>query len=181
MSSPSAEAARRFTSEFLKETFGFSDLADGPGIVASIAGGRVPVVVVPPLEVLDRKSSTLSIERSLSPAIALQDYLNEHDTALWGIVTNGTRLRLMRDNASLTRPAHIEADLEQIFTNEDAASFATLWLIIHRSRFGPAGSPATDCVLERWRETGAREGEAARRPARRTGRDSLARSRLWIP
>ena len=68
----------------------------------------------------------------------------------------------MRDNASLTRPAHIEADLEQIFSNEDAASFATLWLIIHRSRFGPAGTPATDCALERWRETGAREGVVAR-------------------
>ncbi len=163
MSSPSAEAARRFTSEFLRETFGFSDLADGPGIVASTSGGRVPVIVVPPQEVLDRKSPTLSIDhRSLSPSIALQDYLNEHDDALWGLVTNGSRLRLMRDNASLTRPAHIEADLEQIFTNEDAASFATLWQIIHRSRFGPAGSPATDCVLERWRETGAREGEAAR-------------------
>ncbi len=160
--SPSVEATRRFMSEFMKETFGFSDLGDGAGIVARISGGRVPVVVVPPSEVLDRKSPTLSIDRSLSPSIALQDYLNEQDAALWGLVTNGTRLRLMRDNASLTRPAHIEADLEQIFSNEDAASFATLWLIIHRSRFGPAGSPATDCALERWRETGAREGVVAR-------------------
>ncbi len=32
----------------------------------------------------------------------------------------------MRDNASLTRPAYIEADLSQIFSNEDAASFAVL-------------------------------------------------------
>ena len=95
-------------------------------------------------------------------AEALQDYLNEQEEALWGLATNGVHLRLLRDNASLTRPAHIEADLSQIFTNEDAASFAALWLLIHRSRFGAAGTPATDCALERWREAGAREGEAAR-------------------
>ena len=37
-----------------------------------------------------------------------------------------------------------------------------LWSLIHRSRFGVAGAPATDCALERWRDAGAREGEAAR-------------------
>lgn len=68
----------------------------------------------------------------------------------------------MRDNASLTRPAFIEADLAQIFETEDLASFALLWLLMHRSRFGPAGAPAADCALERWREAGARAGEAAR-------------------
>ena len=117
---------------------------------------------MPPSETLDRRSPTLSVDRSRSPTIALQDYLNEREEALWGLVTNGARLRLLRDNASLTRPAHIEADLVQIFANEDAASFAALWLLIHRSRFGTAGTPATDCALERWRDTGAREGEAAR-------------------
>ncbi len=157
-----AEAARRFVRGFLRETFGFDDLAAASGAVAVIAGGRVPVVVVPPSESLDRRSPTLSIDRSRSPTIALQDYLNEQEDALWGIAANGTHLRLLRDNASLTRPAHIEAGLAQIFDNEDAASFAALWLIIHRSRFGASGSPPADCVLERWRETGAREGEAAR-------------------
>ena len=163
LGAPSPEATRRFVRNFLKETLGFTDLADASGVVACIAGGRrVPVVVVPPAEALDRRSPTLSIDRSRSPTFALQDYLNEHDEALWGLATNGTHLRLLRDNASLTRPAHIEADLAQIFTNEDASSFAALWLIIHRSRFGAAGTPATDCALERWRDTGAREGEAAR-------------------
>ena len=160
---PSAEATRRFVGEFLKETFGFADLADGSDSIACIAGDRVPVVVVPPEESLDRRSPTLSTcDRSRSPTYALQDYLNDHDGALWGLATNGTQLRLLRDNASLTRPAHIEADLAQIFENEDAASFAALWLIVHRSRFGAAGTPSTDCALERWRDSGARAGEAAR-------------------
>jgi hypothetical protein len=160
---PSADATRRFIREFLKETFGFDDLENGDGVISFIAGGRVPVVVVPPSdENIDRRSETLSTDRSRSPAFALQDYLNEREEALWGLVTNGASLRLMRDNASLTRPAYIDADLAQIFANEDAASFAALWLLIHRSRFGAAGAAATDCELERWRESGAREGDAAR-------------------
>lgn len=163
LQNPSAEATRRFVRAFLAETFGFDDFAPADGAVAFLAGGRVPVVVVPPTEEkLDRRSPTLSTDRSRSPAFALQDYLNDSDAALWGLVTNGAVIRLMRDNASLTRPAFIEADLAAIFTNEDAASFAVLWSLIHRTRFGAAGAPATDCVLERWRDAGAREGEAAR-------------------
>ena len=163
MQAPSADATFRFAREFLKETFAFSDLTHTSGAIACIAGDRrVPVIVVPPSESLDRRSPTLSTDRSRSPMFALQDYLNEHEKALWGLATNGTHLRLLRDNASLTRPAHIEADLAHIFSNEDAASFAALWLIIHRTRFGAAGTPATDCPLERWRDTGAREGETAR-------------------
>ena len=159
---PSAAATARFIADFFKETFGYSDLAPAAAPIALIASDRVPVVVVPPSELLDRRSRTLSTDRSRSPAFALQDHLNDRDEALWGIVTNGMQLRLMRDNASLTRPAYIEADLAQMFTNEDIASFAVLWLLIHRTRFGAAGTPATDCPLERWRDAGSKEGEAAR-------------------
>lgn len=163
LENPSIEATRRFAREFLKETFGFDDLLPADGAVSFLAGGRVPIVVVPPAdEKLDRRSAALSTDRSRSPAFALQDYLNDNDDALWGLVTNGVLIRLMRDNASLTRPAYIEADLTQIFANEDAASFSILWLMIHRSRFGQTGAPATDCALERWRDAGSREGEAAR-------------------
>jgi hypothetical protein len=159
----SAEATRRFMRDFLAETLGFDDLAPHDGAVSLLASGRVPIVVTPPDEEnLDRKSATLSTDRSRSAAFALQDYVNEQDDALWGLATNGTVLRLMRDNASLTRPAYIEADLFQIFTNEDAASFSILWLLFHRTRFGNEGAPATDCDLERWRDAGAREGEASR-------------------
>ncbi|MCY4514720.1 MAG: N-6 DNA methylase [Candidatus Tectomicrobia bacterium] len=163
LEAPSMDATRRFIRAFLTEAFGFHDIADGAGAVACmVGGGRIPIVVVPPTEALDRRSPTLSTDRTRSPAFVLQDYLNEHDEALWGLATNGTHLRLLRDNASLTRPAHLEADLGQIFAHEDAASFAALWLLVHRSRFGAQGTPATDCALERWRVAGAREGETAR-------------------
>jgi hypothetical protein len=163
LQNPSVEVTRRFVRDFLAETFGFNDLVSADGVISFLAGGRVPVVVVPPSEEkLDRRSPTLSTDRSRSPAFALQDYLNDSESALWGLVTNGAIIRLMRDNASLTRPAYIEGDLAQIFTNEDASSFAVLWLLIHRTRFGVVGTLVTDCVLERWREAGSREGVAAR-------------------
>jgi len=68
----------------------------------------------------------------------------------------------LRDIARLPRPAYIEADLRQIFEAESFADFTVLWLLIHASRFGVAGTPASDCALERWREAGGREGAAAR-------------------
>ena len=159
---PSVAATRAFVREFLEETLGFDDLEPQEGPVAFLAGGRVPVVVIPPDERLDRKSPTLSTDRTRSAAFALQDYLNHHEHCLWGLATNGTVIRLMRDNASLTRPAFIEADLAQIFTNEDVASFSVLWLLFHRTRFGKSGAAPADCPLEQWREAGSREGAAAR-------------------
>ena len=159
----SLKTTQRFVRNFLKETFGFDDIEMGKNAVSFVGGGRVPIVVAPPSdENLDRYSQTLSKNRTHSPAFILQDYLNEHKNALWGLVTNGILIRLMRHNASLTRPAYIEANLEHIFKNEDAASFTALWLLIHRSRFGSVGKLAADCYLERWREDGVREGEVAR-------------------
>jgi len=159
----SAAATTRFVRDFLRETLGFTDLKEGSGPVALTAGeGRVPVVVVPPADELDRRSAALSQDRPRSAALVLQDRLNAAEEALWGLATNGKILRLMRDNASLTRPAFIQADLAQIFETEDLASFALVWLLMHRTCFGRAGAPATDCALERWRAAGASAGEAAR-------------------
>ena len=51
--------------------------------------------------------------RKRSATQLLQEYLNADDEALWGIVTDGSVLRIMRDNASLTRPAWIEINFEK--------------------------------------------------------------------
>src|SRR5262249_10315752 len=88
--------------------------------------------------------------------------LSAADGALWGLASNGARLRLTRDNASLTRPAYMEADLRRIFEADLFADFAALWLLVHASRFGAASVPPADCALERWREAGLKEGVAAR-------------------
>ena len=78
---PQLEATKRFASGFLEEAFGFDDLAEASSQVDLSASDRVPIVVVPPNESIDRRSPTLSVERSISPAIALQDFLNAKEEA----------------------------------------------------------------------------------------------------
>jgi len=169
---PSPGKTVAFTEALLRDVFGFADVkrigsrtVDGRiyAVTLEALGGRVPIVVVPPVDALDQASSHLPSDgRKRSAASAVQDWLNANDAALWGLVCNGERLRLLRDNASLTRPAYIEADLRQIFEAEDFATFAVLWLTIHASRFGAPGTPVTDAALERWRDAGAKAGIAAR-------------------
>src|SRR5262249_13204547 len=150
----------------LSQVFGFSDPERHKGDRSAVLEGkqgRVPVVVVPPSDDLDRASAYLTGEgRRRSAASALQDWLNHNDHALWGFCTNGERLRLMRDNASLTRPAYVEVNLREIFEGEHFADFAVVWLLLHATRFGAVGAPVTDSHLERWREAGAKEGLVAR-------------------
>jgi hypothetical protein len=165
-------AARRLTRELLTQVFGFADLTpagerNAGGRVFPLAfealGGRVPVVVGPPTETLDQNAVRHGDgTRRRSAWGALQEYLNAADGALWGFATNGLCVRLGRDNASLTRPAWMEADLERIFTEERFADFSVLWLLLHASRFGRAGQPVQEAPLEQWREAGRQEGSRAR-------------------
>jgi len=130
-----------------------------------------------PADGLDRPSAALSAAAGgrTSAALALQDWLNAQDGALWGLACNGERLRLLRDNPSLTRPAYIEADLRRIFEADALADFSALWLLMHATRFGQPGAPAADCILERWRDAGQKAGEAARERLRDGVEQALAR------
>jgi hypothetical protein len=169
---PSLAATTNVVEKFLREVLGFADLhrvgtrtiGDRQFTLTFEAlGGRVPIVVVPPADDLDRPSPHLTTDgRKRSAASALQDWLNAEAGTLWGLCSNGARLRLTRDNASLTRPAYVEADLRRIFEVDLFADFAALWLLLQASRFGRAGALPADCALERWRESGLREGVAAR-------------------
>ena len=162
LDSPSQANTMRFIQALLAETFAFSGATEKDGSASLIVDNRVPVIVVPPVESLDQRSQFLSSDQARSPSLALQDHLSDPDKGAWGLATNGNSIRLMRDNASMTRPAFIEANIEQMFLNEDISSFSTLWLTIHRSRFGLASRPATECTLEAWRNAGAVEGEVVR-------------------
>lgn len=168
---PSTTATMRFVETLLRDVFGFSDIVPVGSrslgerifpVTLEALDGRVPVIVVPPTDELDRPSASLSTERRRSAASALQDWLNTNDAALWGLVSNGNSLRLMRDNPALTRPAYIEADLARIFATEAFADFSAVYLLCHASRFGAAGVSPFDCALERARDEGASEGLAAR-------------------
>ncbi len=125
-------------------------------------GQLAPMVLTEPGYDLDKGYPQFGEEgRRRSPHGLLQEYLNAEESSLWGIVSNGHTIRLLRDNPSLTRPAYVEVDLRRIFEEELYADFAAFWLIFHASRFqAPAESPQL-CILEQWREESHEVGERA--------------------
>ncbi|MCH1879090.1 N-6 DNA methylase [Alcaligenes ammonioxydans] len=144
------------------------------------AGGRVPLVFAgfdQPLDSAAERFGETNPDtdktRRRSPFMLAQEALNASDTSLWAIVSNGLTLRILRDNASLTRPAYIEVDLEALFTEELLADFSAFWLLAHASRFGSAETPAADCAWERWRVAGQQVGVTVRGKLRYQVADAL--------
>lgn len=132
-------------------------------------GGRVPLVFAGfdhPLDSAAERFGETNPDtgktRRRSPSMLAQEALNASDASLWAIVSNGLTLRILRDNASLTRPAYIEVDLEALFTEELLADFSAFWLLAHASRFGTAETLPTDCAWERWRAAGQQAGVTVR-------------------
>jgi hypothetical protein len=103
---------------------------------------------------LDRRGGLAS-----SPHGLVQEFLNRSDDHLWAFVSNGRRLRVLRDNATLTRQAFVEFDLEAMMDGEVYADFSLLWLLCHESRV-PVENPV-DCWLERWMKAAQERGTRA--------------------
>ena len=164
--------AERFLEAFLRDAFGFTSLAHAEPTTIDervypvrffALGDRVPVVAAPAGAGLDTPLPEFGDDgRRRSAFGLLQETLNASGAALWGLATDGLSLRIARDNASLTRPAWIEADLGRIFAEDLYPDFAALWLLAHESRFGRADDPPESCPLEVWREAGRQEGTRAR-------------------
>lgn len=115
---------------------------------------------------LDRRSG--GGETGRAPQSMLQEFLNVSGTHLWGLLSNGRLLRVLRDSAALVGSAYVEFDLEAIFDGGLYSDFTKLFALVHSSRFEPLareddGTPSVaDCWLERWREQGIKEGTRAR-------------------
>ena len=169
---------REWLLPLLRDVLHFHDAAPSPAIdhaghqyaIGHAASkGRVPLVFSgfdQPLDAAAERFGETNPDtgrtRRRSPFMLAQEALNASDASLWAIVSNGLTLRILRDNASLTRPAYIEVDLEALFTEELLADFSAFWLLAHASRFGTADTPPTDCPWERWRAAGQQAGVTVR-------------------
>ena len=118
-----------------------------------------PIHVVGAGVSLDRRTAGVRGAADQSPHSVVQELLNRSNERLWGIVTNGLSLRLLRDNVTLTRQAYVEFDLEAIFATEAYEDFALLWLCAHQSRL-EAATPE-ECWLEVWTQAAQRDGTRA--------------------
>ncbi|RAO19434.1 Eco57I restriction-modification methylase domain-containing protein [Micromonospora noduli] len=99
---------------------------------------------------------------SVPPQSLVQECLNRSEAHLWGVLTNGRQLRLLRDSSALATAAYVEFDLEAIFDGELFSEFVLLYRLLHVSRFEIAedATPST-CWLEKWRAEAIAAGTRA--------------------
>lgn len=102
-----------------------------------------------------------------SPHSLMQEYLNSSDDHLWGILSNGYKLRILRDNVSLTRAAYVEFDLQAMMDGLAYSDFFLLYLLCHQSRVEVKADesgrllPLQTCWLEKWYNTSIKDGVRA--------------------
>lgn len=98
----------------------------------------------------------------MSPHALLQEYLNRSEHVLWGMVTNGKQLRLLRQSPVTSRPSYLEFDLESMMENAKFSEFAMLYRVCHRTRLVTGPDDSGPCLLERYFQTGVDQGGRVR-------------------
>jgi methylase of polypeptide subunit release factors len=121
---------------------------------------QLPVHLLGWHESLDRRSTVPNAPR-MSPHGLLQEYINltEH---LYGIVSNGRLLRLLRDSSRLVKLTFIEFDLERIFTEELFADFALLYRLLHASRLPVKQDAVAEAPIEIYHQDSLDSGSRIR-------------------
>ncbi len=84
---------------------------------------------------LDDGNHSGAAGRQQSPHDELQRYLNSSEDIQWSIVTDGLKLRLVRDYYHTYTRGYVEFDLENIFTERNYDDFRALYRLCHASRF----------------------------------------------
>ncbi|MHB8165313.1 MAG: Eco57I restriction-modification methylase domain-containing protein, partial [Sulfuricella sp.] len=126
--------------------------------------GNTPIHIVGARETagLDRKPESTHIGAPRMSAHALvQEYLNLHDE-LYGIVTNGRVLRLLRDSSRLIKLSYLEFDLDRIFSDGLFADFAILYRLLHVSRLPANSDAAAESLIERYHQDSLDSGARIR-------------------
>ena len=118
-----------------------------------------PVHIVGFRQSLDRRPP--SGRPRLAPHSLLQEYLNRSED-LWGIVTNGLLLRILRDSQLISRQAYIEFDLQQMMEGEHFSDFAILYRLIHKTRIPKSPDSAPECLLEKYFRLSVEQGGRVR-------------------
>ncbi|MEP7161077.1 MAG: N-6 DNA methylase, partial [Dermatophilaceae bacterium] len=180
---PDSNAAVRVTREqWLLHVFGqlgYGRLQTTPagGLAAGDKGypishvwGATPIHLLGWNVDLDRRTKGVAGAAERAPHALVQEFLNRSDEHLWGVVSNGQVLRLLRDSSALSAQSFVEFDLVAIFDGELFSDFVVLFLLLHQSRVEVGGGDAgrdvgergpADCWLERWRGVAATSGTRA--------------------
>jgi len=180
---PSQIGVEEWLVPVLRLLLGYDDLTAGGSVVLDdrtfglthhACNGFVPLLLTTCEYDLDRADPRFGHDgRRQAPHGMMQEYLNAEDRALWGMISNGSKFRILRDNPSLTRPSYIEADLDLIFAEELYPDFAALWLTAHSTRLSPVDDRPANCIIESWRIEAHEAGVRIREKLRDGVTDSL--------
>jgi hypothetical protein len=120
---------------------------------------KLPVHIVGIKQDLGKRAE--SGRPKVSPHALLQEYLNCTE-ALWGLVTNGKAMRLLRNSTYIRKQCYVEFNFEAIFEQHLFQDFAVLYRLLHRTRFPQAGAEAHQCLLERYYQLSIEQGGRVR-------------------
>ena len=119
----------------------------------------------PPLHLVGARQELGRVPASGRPRLAphslLQEFLNRTEH-VWGIVTNGATVRLLRDCTFIRRQAYIEFDLQAIFDEQRFQDFAVFYRLLHRSRLPKGKADAGECLLEQYHTHSIEQGGRVR-------------------
>lgn len=110
-------------------------------------------------ESLDKRPENKQLR--VSPHAMLQEYLN-YSEHLYGIVTNGKQLRLLRDASRITRLSYIEFDLEKMMEEDLYSDFVIFYRLMHSSRMPKRIDGGVDSIIEKYHQEGLEEGSTIR-------------------
>lgn len=108
---------------------------------------------------LDRKPERTTVRMSAHGLV--QEYLNLCDH-VYGLVTNGRLLRLLRDSSRLVKLTYLEFDLDRIFTDGLFADFAILYRLLHASRLPASQEASAESIIERYHQDSLESGARIR-------------------
>jgi hypothetical protein len=119
--------------------------------------GNLPFIVVGDqvkdergIETLDRCSldyRAKGARRRKSPHAMMLEYLNATE-CVYGIISNGQIIRLLRNSGQLVKLSYVEFDLRKMVEEDKYTEFCLLYRLLHSSRFHR--SDDEPCIMERW-------------------------------
>lgn len=136
-----------------------------------------PVHIVNFLEPSHPDKNTLDIRTSggttrFSPHATMQEYLNvtEH---VYGLVTNGLSLRLIRDSGRLIKLTYLEFDLKRMLDEDKYSEFTVLYRLLHASRFPRRKQEAADSFIDKYYQDSIETGNRIRNGLSQAVKESL--------
>lgn len=110
-------------------------------------------------ESLDKRPENKQLR--VSPHAMLQEYLN-YSEHLYGLVTNGRQLRLLRDASRITRLSYVEFNLEKMMEEDLYSDFVILYRVLHASRMPKKIDAGAESIIEKYHQEGLVAGSTIR-------------------